>query len=68
MILSVKFLHLGGQCVVLVLAHLVVLLGPLEMFHAVTAHIAHGDARLLGVFVGDLGDLVTPLLVELGNG
>src|SRR3972149_7500788 len=63
-----QVLHLGRERVVLVLAHLVVLLGPLEMLHAVAADIAHGDARLLGVFVGDLGNLVTPLLVELGDG
>src|SRR3989337_1809155 len=60
-----QVLHLGRERVVLVLAHLVVLLGPLEMLHAVAADIAHGDARLLGVFVGDLGNFVTPLLVEL---
>src|SRR3972149_11165519 len=63
-----QVLHLCRERGVLVLAHLVVLLGPLEMLHAVATNIAHSNARLLGVFVGNLGNLVTPLLVELGNG
>src|SRR5215831_16969378 len=63
-----QVLHLGRKRMVLVLAHLVILLSLLQMFHAVAADIAHGDASLLGVFMRDFGDLVTALLVELGNG
>ena len=47
---------------VLVLAHLAVLLGPLQMLHAVAADIADRDARMLGIFVGDLDDLLPALL------
>ena len=51
----------------LVLRDLVVLLGLLERLHAVAAHVAHGDAALLGVFVRELGELVAALRGELGD-
>src|SRR5215475_5489385 len=44
----------------LVLADLVVLLELLEDFHAIPAHIADGDPRLLGVFGGELREFLAP--------
>src|SRR6187455_148969 len=37
------------------------------MLHTVATYITHGNASLFGVFVRDFGDLVTALLVKLGN-
>src|SRR6188474_2149321 len=37
------------------------------MLHTVATYITHGNASLFGVFVRDFGNLVTALLVKLGN-
>ena len=50
---------------VIVLTDVAVLLHLLQMLHAVAANIADRDAGLLGIFMRDLGDLLTALLVEL---
>src|SRR5437879_8949578 len=60
-----QLLHLVGLLAVLVLRDLVIFLGLLQRLHAVASHVAHGDARLLGVFVPELGKLVAPLGREL---
>src|SRR5262245_20326448 len=58
-------LHLLGRSFALVLADLVVLFQLLEHVEAVAADVAHGDPRGLGIFMGDLDQLLAPLLVEL---
>ena len=63
-----QLLHLVGALAVLVLGNLVVLLELLERLHAVAADVTHGDAPLLGVFVGDLAEFGTTLLVLAGVG
>src|SRR5689334_8797962 len=55
-------LDLLALLAVLVLGDLVVLFLLLQRFHAVAAHVAHGDARLLGIFMRDLDQLLAPLL------
>src|SRR5688572_14197163 len=62
-----QLLHLVVQLAVLVLGDLAVLFLLLQRFHAVPPDVADGDARLLGVFVRDLGQLGAPLLAELGD-
>src|SRR5262245_65351683 len=57
-----QLLHLGVALAVLVLGDLVILLELLEPLHPVAAHIAHGDAGLLGVFVRDLDQLLAAIL------
>ena len=47
------FLHFAGMAVVFVLADLVVLLELLEKVQAVAADVAHRDARVFGVFMGE---------------
>ena len=39
----------------------------LEHVHAVAANMAHGDARLLGIFVGDLDEVLAAVGVEVGD-
>src|SRR5476651_1729334 len=62
-----ELLHLVGLLAVFVLGDLAVLLGLLQRFHAVSAHVAYGDAAKLGIFVGELGELGTALGRKLGN-
>ena len=62
-----RLLDLAGEALVVVLADLVILLELLEHVDAVAAHVAHGDARGLGIFVRDLDQFLAALLVELGN-
>src|SRR4051812_6573332 len=56
-----QVLNLGGEGVVLVLADVSLLFHAFQVLHSVAADIAHSHPRLLGVFVGDLGELMTPL-------
>ena len=48
----------------IVLADLVILFQLLEDVEAVAAHVAHRDARGLGIFVRDLDQFLAALLVE----
>src|SRR5258708_16163990 len=52
------------QLAVLVLGDLVVFFLLFQGVEAVAPHIAHGAARLLGVFRGDARQLLPPLLVQ----
>src|SRR3546814_14920281 len=52
---------------VLVLGDVVVFFHLLQHLHAVAAHVAHGDAPLLRVLAGDLGELDAALLGEGGD-
>src|SRR6185437_9909360 len=56
------------ELAVLVLGELVVFFLLLQDVEAVAPHVAHRDARLLGVFGGDARELLAPLLVEVGDG
>src|SRR4051794_15733799 len=62
-----QLLHLGGVLMVVVLAHLAVLVELLEQVHALAPHIAHGYARVLGVLVRDLDQLLASLGVQRGD-
>jgi hypothetical protein len=55
------------QLAVLVLGDLAVLFLLLQRVEPGVADVADGDARLLGVFRGDSGQLLAPLLVEVGD-
>src|SRR5262245_61418656 len=61
-------LHLVGPMTVLVLGDLVILLLFFEYFHAAASDIPARHARLLGVFVCDLGQLLPPFLAQFRNG
>ena len=50
---------------VLVLAHQVRLFERLELVHAVAAHVAHGNARLFGILVGDLDEFLAAVLRQV---
>src|SRR5690349_11102859 len=60
-------LDLLALLTMLVLGDLVAFLVRLERLHAVTAHVAHGDAGLLGVFVRDLDQLLAALFGQRRN-
>src|SRR5262245_7167686 len=63
-----QILYLAGILVMVVLAHLSVLVEALEQLHAVAAHVAHRDPRMLGIFMRDLDEFLAPLGRERGNG
>src|SRR5262249_52346859 len=60
-------LHIFVKLAVLILVYLAVLLALLQGLEAVAAHVASGDPRLLGIFVRDLGELLSPLLAQWRN-
>ncbi len=62
-----RLLHLGAVLLVLVLADGVLFFELLQMLHRVAAHVAHGDALLLGVLAGDLGEFGAPFAGERRN-
>ena len=64
---SVSFCSSVRLRVCVVKAVVAVLLELLQRVHAVFAHMADGDPRLLGIFVRDLDHFLTPLGVELRN-
>ena len=55
-------LDLVAVLLVLVLADAVLLLELLQMLHRVAADVADGDALLLGVLAGELGEFLAALL------
>src|ERR1700716_2558289 len=62
-----RLLDLARHALLYVVADLVILFHLLQQIEPVAAHVAHRDARGLGVFMRDLDQLLAPLLVELGN-
>src|SRR5690606_39155860 len=60
-------LHLLAKLAALVLADIPVLLELLEKIHAVPPDVAHGDPRLLGIVMRNLGQFAAALLVQLGK-
>src|SRR3546814_17720307 len=63
-----ELLDLVRPAAMLVLGDVSVLFHLLELLHAVAAHVAHGDAALLSVFVGDLAKLLAAVLAQLRDG
>src|SRR5579883_953905 len=63
-----QMLDVALQLAMLILRDRAALLLLLQEIKPVAAHIAHGDAPLLGIFGGDSGQLPAPLLVEIGDG
>ena len=64
---SVAFCTSALVALLVVLADRVLLEQLLEHVEAVAAHMAHGDARVLGIFMRDLDHFLAALLVQLGN-
>src|SRR3546814_9372150 len=62
-----ELLDLLGPMMVLVLGDVVFFFPFLQHLPAVAAHVAHGDAPLLRVLAGDLGELDAALLGEGGD-
>ena len=50
-----------------VFADIAILFGLFQEVHAVAAHVAYGDARILGIAVRDLGQFLAALFVEFGQ-
>src|SRR3984885_8972281 len=62
-----RLLHFRLVALFVVLANGALLQQLLEDIDSVSAHMPHRDARVLAVFVGDLGHLFAPLLVQFGD-
>src|SRR3954447_4520904 len=62
-----RLLHFGFVALAVVLAQRVLLQQSLQHVEAIAAHMAHSDARVLGVFMRHLHHLLAPLLVEFGD-
>lgn len=60
-----KLLDLVGTLALIVLADRAVLLRLLQEVHAVAAHMARGDAGVLGIAMRDLDQFLAALFVEL---
>src|SRR5215469_5006936 len=63
-----ELLHLGLGAPLVILRHELLLEHLLDVVHDIAAHVAHGDARVLGVVPQHLGDLAPPLLGKRWHG
>src|SRR5712671_5317711 len=60
-------LYLIGRPLAVVLADLVIFFQFLEHIKSVAPDMPHRDPRRLGIFVGDLDQILAPLLIQLGD-
>src|SRR3990167_8300416 len=63
-----QLLDLVGLLTMFILRDLVILLGLLECLHAVAPYITHGNAAMLGIFVGEFGEFGATLAGQFWNG
>src|SRR5215470_2140692 len=56
-----QILYFARILVMVVLAHLSILVEALQQLHAVTAHVAHSNAGMLRILMGDLDEFLAPL-------
>src|SRR6476469_9354747 len=63
-----QILHLARILVVIGLAHLSILVETLQELHALAAYVPHRYPGMLGIFVGNLDEFLTPLRGQGGNG